>query len=1023
MQFTYAARDAAGQYDPSPATVTIPFTETPQLTLTKSVVGTPVNRGNGVFRVTYQIVVQNAGDVELLKVQVTDRLDQTFVGAADFTVVSKSATLPLHINAGFTGKSPDYDLLTGTDTLPVGGSGSGTITIVVDVTPGSKVGPYTNLADSVAETPTAVPVRSSSNPVTVNFEVLSIIGVAKQVVEPVVNNKDGTYDVTYEFTVVNLGDTTLSNVQVYDNLDTTFGAGNYTVQSKTAVGLTVNPTYTGAPPANLLTGTDTLAAGATRTITLVVRVTPGSNLGPYVNQARATASGPGGALPADSLSNNGTNPDTDGDRNPNEPIDDVPTPVTFPAQHPLIGAAKAVQSKTNNGDGTFTVVYEITVKNYGDIMLNNVQVTDNLATTFAAATSFSVVSVTSAGFTVNWPVPPGTYTGNLPAPGINLLTATGNTLAFGATKTILVTVKVTPATSPATYNNQVTASGVSPAGTQVSDVSTVGTDPDDDDGNPANDNDGNPGNNNDPTPVTLTQTPGIAIVKTGPATSYVGATAVYNYAVSNAGDVRLGTVTVSDNKCSPVKAVPATGPNQGDTNTDGYLDLTETWLFTCSYVVQANDPDPLVNIATARGIGPLGQQVQAEGRWSTDLQSFNIGDFVWWDVNGNGLQDANEPGIPDVTVDLYAGACPASPTAGSPVQTDITDSSGLYGFVGVAAGSYCVVINAAEFGPTGTLKDWTASPPNVDDPLKDAIDSDGDPVTHAATAVVAAGTVNDTVDFGFTIVSSYKVTKRLTSVNPSRLGEPVTFEITIENLGDTWISTLPMEDNYNDAYLTYGFGGDFAVPDTSYPSGLVDHVNDGVLNWPDLTAAAPYGFGTDIAPGAIKVVHINFTARSDTSALTATNGEVINTVIVNGVAFDPDGPTLGPNNDHPLPPAVPPQTAQTSFDGVAIYTPTGVTFESFDAAVDGGGVVVNWRSATESEILGYNVQRQVDGGAGFVTVNPELILAENAGQDRGAAYAFRDTGLGTGAYTYRLEVIRLDGTSENYGAVGVRVRP
>jgi len=39
-----------------------------------------------------------------------------------------------------------------------------------------------------------------------------------------------------------------------------------------------------------------------------------------------------------------------------------------------------------------------------------------------------------------------------------------------------------------------------------------------------------------------------------------------------------------------------------------------------------------------------------------------IGDWVWWDVNNNGLQDAGEPGISDVVVVL-------TPTVGSPVNT------------------------------------------------------------------------------------------------------------------------------------------------------------------------------------------------------------------------------------------------------------------------------------------------------------------------------------------------------------------
>jgi uncharacterized repeat protein (TIGR01451 family) len=666
MVFTYAMRDAAGQFDPTPATVTMPFTETPQLTLTKSVVGTPENRGNGVFRVTYQIVVQNSGDVELRNVEVTDRLDQTFTGAVDFTVVSTAATQPLHVNSAFTGKSPHYDLLTGTDTLAVGASA--TITIVVDVTPGTKIGPYTNLADSVAETPVGVPVRTSSNPATVTFDVVSAIGVAKQWVAPVVSNGDGTYDVTYLLTVVNLGDTTLSNVQVYDNLNSTFGAGMYTVRNLSASGLTVNPTYTGAPPANLLTGTNTLAAGATGTITLVVRVTPGSNLGPYSNQARATASGPNGALPADTLSNNGTDPDTDDDRNPNEPVDDVPTPVTFPPPAPAIGAAKALVSATNNHDGSFTVIYDITVKNYGDTVLNNVQVTDNLATTFAGATIVSA-SAASSQFTVN-----ALYNGTS---DVNVL-AGGNTLALGATKTVTLTVKVRPVVVPATFANQGTASGISPAETPVSDVSTVGTDPDNDGGNPGNDNDGNPGNNGDPTPVTVTFTPGIALTKSGPAVSYVGGQVAYTYTVKNTGDVELHNVTPADDRCSPLVY-------QSGDNGDGKLQVTETWTYTCTYTIKSTDPDPVVNHASVQALDPLNRQVTAAANWSVDLVVMGFGDRVWLDVNSDGVQDPTE------TTGLYN--VPITVTGldvnNNPVNLLVyTDLSGMYSVQNLAPGTY-----------------------------------------------------------------------------------------------------------------------------------------------------------------------------------------------------------------------------------------------------------------------------------------------------------------------------------------------
>ncbi len=664
--------DPTNNNEPTP----VQFAENPVIGIAKAVQSVD-NLGGGQYRVTYLLTVRNYGNVNLYNVQVTDNLATTFSGATSWSVESVTSA-DFSVNPGYTGTPPNTGLLLGTDTLAVGGSG--TITLKVLVTPGGNLGPYNNTAVATGDSPFGTPVNDLSQngtnpdpdgdnnpgnnnvPTPVTFTARTQIGVAKAVSQ-VVNNGDGTYDVTYSILVANMGDTVLNNVQVTDNLDNTFGAGKHAVQSVSSTTFAVNPGYTGAPPnTSLLLGTDTLNPGASGIITLVVRVTPGSNLGPYNNRATGTATGPGGVPTADN-SQNGTNPDPDGDGDPTN--NNQLTPVSF-TEAPAIGIAKAVASATNNGDGTFTVAYTLTVRNYGDVVLNNVQVTDNLAATFPAPATFSVVGVTSTGFTVN----PG-YNGSS---DINLLTATGNTLAVGQTKTIVLTVTVTPVSSPATYNNQATATGVSPAGAQVSDLSHVGLNPD-------LDGDNNPGNNGDPTPVTLTQTPGIQVVKTGPAASYVGGTAVYTYTVTNTGDVRLGTVTVADDVCGNAAYV------SGDTNTDGYLDPNETWLFTCSYVVQANDPDPLVNIATATGVGPLGQQVSDTDDWSVDLVTFTIGDRVWLDTNGNGSQDPGETaGFYNVPIVITG----TDVDGGSVNLTVYTDINGYYLATLAKPGTYTV---------------------------------------------------------------------------------------------------------------------------------------------------------------------------------------------------------------------------------------------------------------------------------------------------------------------------------------------
>jgi uncharacterized repeat protein (TIGR01451 family) len=161
--------------------------------------------------------------------------------------------------------------------------------------------------------------------------------------------------------------------------------------------------------------------------------------------------------------------------------------VAIGVERPQIGAAKLLKSATRTEGTTFQVVFEIDVANLGNVPLSNVQVTENLAATFAGTLSMSVMSLTSTDFTVN-----GGFNGT----GNNNLLAAGNTLAVGASGKITLTVKVDTGGKIGPYSNQVEASGQSPGGVTVTDLSQNGPDPDPD-------HNGNAGDNNDPTRFTL----------------------------------------------------------------------------------------------------------------------------------------------------------------------------------------------------------------------------------------------------------------------------------------------------------------------------------------------------------------------------------------------------------------------------------------------------------------------------------------------------------------------------------------
>ena len=99
--------------------------------------------------------------------------------------------------------------------------------------------------------------------------------------------------------------------------------------------------------------------------------------------------------------------------------------------------------------------------------------------------------------------------------------------------------------------------------------------------------------------------------------------------------------------------------------------------------------------------------------------------------------------------------------------------------------------------------------------------------------------------------------------------------------------------------------------------------------------------------------------------------------------------------------------------------PTSVEAESLEAIATTQGVRVTWRTAQELRIAGFNLYRA--SGATSTRLNAHLIRAKHSGSLSGAGYCFLDSRTRAGrSYTYRLQLVRLDGTRAWVGSTTVR---
>ena len=117
----------------------------------------------------------------------------------------------------------------------------------------------------------------------------------------------------------------------------------------------------------------------------------------------------------------------------------------------------------------------------------------------------------------------------------------------------------------------------------------------------------------------------------------------------------------------------------------------------------------------------------------------HVGNYVFEDLNTDGIQDANEPGIPNVQVQLYDA------NTNEVIANTFTDANGQYSFDNLGAGSFYIKFVQLP----ATYVDYI---PTFADQTVDGIDSDitnNNGVWTTDTFTLATGEVNDSFDAGF----------------------------------------------------------------------------------------------------------------------------------------------------------------------------------------------------------------------------------------------------------------------------------
>jgi gliding motility-associated-like protein len=310
-------------------------------------VSVPSLNPDGSYRVTYSVTVRNYDVSAFTQIDLTDNLSAVFPLPTTFTVRTAPVTYSgsgLTLNPLFDGKTQTKLTTAASSSLAAGASES--FYFALDVTTPLFYKKFNNTVLGTAVNGASATVADSSNagfnalpnlnaPTTTSFVPSVLFGLTSEA--SFVESGLGTYDITYTVTAYNLGNDTLKNVAIRQDFATAIrNPATYThiKAPDTFGGLVANSGY-GTANSNLVDSTTSrINPRSFGRVIFTIRVVPDTQsviltnaFGSALHQSLAN---PTVITRVNDISNDGLEPDRDGNLICNEAFDNVPTPVILP---------------------------------------------------------------------------------------------------------------------------------------------------------------------------------------------------------------------------------------------------------------------------------------------------------------------------------------------------------------------------------------------------------------------------------------------------------------------------------------------------------------------------------------------------------------------------------------------------------------------------------------------------------------------------------------------------------------------